>query len=276
MACDVTQDRATGAKPVILAPLPGFVMYAMSAQLQGLDFVGVPLTADFELDTAAMLEAIQKHQPAIVYLAYPNNPTANLWDATAIAAIVQAAGQVGSLVVIDEAYQPFSSRTYLDVIAAEPAHHTHVLLMRTLSKFGLAGVRIGYLIGRSELIAQIDKVRPPYNVSVLNAECALFALEHAEVFAGQAEDIKAQRALLLQAFACMTGLKAFPSDANMILVRLDGDQSRAQTIFEALKTQGILVKNVSKMHALLANCLRITVGTAAENKQLLAALQEIL
>jgi histidinol-phosphate aminotransferase len=276
MACDVSPHGSTGDKPVILAPVPGFVMYAMSAQLQGLDFVGVPLNADFELDTAAMLKAVATHQPALVYLAYPNNPTANLWDADAVAAIVAAARAVGSLVVIDEAYQPFSSRSYLDLIAAEPERHAHVLLLRTLSKFGLAGVRIGYLLGRSELIAQIDKVRPPYNISVLNAECALFALQHAAVFAAQADDIKAERARLQQAFAGMTGIQAFPSDANMILIRLAGDSERASMVFEVLKTQGILVKNVSKMHPMLSNCLRITVGTAAENALLLAALQEIL
>jgi histidinol-phosphate aminotransferase len=276
MACDVPPNAATEAKPVILAPVPGFVMYAMSAQLQGLDFVGVTLTANFEMDTPAMLAAIAMHQPAIVYLAYPNNPTANLWEVEAMATIVAAAGEVGSLVVIDEAYQPFSSRTYLDVIAADPARHPHVLLLRTLSKFGLAGVRIGYMMGCSELIAQIDKVRPPYNISVLNAECALFALEHAAVFADQAVDIKTERDCLQQAFAGMTCLQAFPSDANMILVRFDGDQSQAQTVFAALQARGVLVKNVSKMHPLLSNCLRITVGTAAENALLLAALQEIL
>lgn len=276
MACDVTCDAITGGKPVILAPEPGFVMYAFSAKLQGLDFVGVPLTPDFELDTPAMLEAVARLQPAIVYLAYPNNPTANLWDARALQAIVAAAGKAGSLVVIDEAYQPFSSRTYLDVIATSPGEHAHVLLMRTLSKFGLAGVRIGYLMGRRELIAQIDKVRPPYNVSVLNAECALFALEHADVFALQAADIKSERDRLQQAFAKFTGLKAYPSDANMILVRFDGKGISADSVFESLKVRGLLVKNVSKMHPLLSNCLRITVGTAAENAHLLAALQEIL
>ena len=276
MSCDVARDAITGLKPVILAPEPGFVMYAVSAQLQGLDFVGVPLTPDFELDTAAMLQAIAKLEPAIVYLAYPNNPTANLWDADAMQAIVAAAGEVGSLVAIDEAYQPFSTRTYLDVIAANPGEHSHVLLMRTLSKFGLAGVRIGYLMGRGELIAQINKVRPPYNISALNTECALFALEHAAVFAAQAAEIVDQRARLLQAFAKINGTKAYPSDANMILVRFDGAQSRAQIVFESLKARGVLVKNVSKMHPSLSNCLRITIGTAAENTLLLAALQEIL
>jgi histidinol-phosphate aminotransferase len=276
MACDVACDAISAHKPVILAPEPGFVMYGVSAKLQGLDFVGVPLASDFELDTAAMLEAISRLQPAIVYLAYPNNPTANLWDAEAMQTIVAAAGEAGSLVVIDEAYQPFSSRTYLDVIATNPVEHAHVLLMRTLSKFGLAGVRIGYLMGRSEIIAQINKVRPPYNVSVLNTECALFALEHATVFAVQAEDIQAERARLQEAFAGINGIKAYSSDANMILVRFDGAQNRAQTVFESLKARGVLVKNVSKMHLLLSNCLRITVGTAAENTLLLAALLEIL
>ena len=276
MACDGAPEQAKGVRPVILAPVPGFVMYAMSAQLQGLDFVGVPLQPDFALDTSAMRQAIAKHQPALVYLAYPNNPTANLWDAEAMAAVVAAAAASGSLVVVDEAYQPFSSHTYLDVMAADPARHAHVLLLRTLSKFGLAGVRLGYLLGHSALISQIDKVRPPYNISALNAECALFALEHAPVFAAQAADIKAQRARLQQAFAAMAGVQAFASEANMILLRVEGDQLRATQLFEALKAQGILVKNVSKMHPLLANCLRVTVGTASENDALLAALEEIL
>ena len=276
LVCAVPRDAVTGAKPVVLAPVPGFVMYAVSAQLQGLDFVGVPLTTDFALDTAAMLEAIRVHQPALVYLAYPNNPTANLWDADAMDAIVAAAAEVGSLVVVDEAYQPFASRSYMDLIVAQPQRHAHVLLLRTLSKFGLAGVRLGYLMGCSELIAEIDKVRPPYNISVLNTECALFALEHAAVFAAQAHEIVAERARLQQAFAALPGLQAFPSEANMILLRLHGAGDRATSVFEALKARGILVKNVSKMHPLLGNCLRITVGTAAENAQLLLALQEIL
>ena len=271
MACDVPVP-AGGKKPVILAPLPGFVMYAMSAQLQGLDFVGVPLTADFALDTAAMLAAIAQHQPAILYLAYPNNPTANLWDAVAMAQVVQAAGQAGSIVVIDEAYQPFSSRSYIDPIRQDPAGHAHVLLMRTLSKFGLAGVRLGYMVGAKALMAEVDKVRPPYNISVLNYECALFALEHQEVFAAQALAIRAQRAMLLEAFGKLPGVHAWDSDANMILIRVPD----AQKVFDGLKARGVLIKNVSKMHPLLAQCLRVTVGTADENARLLAALKEAL
>ncbi|MEO7107435.1 MAG: aminotransferase class I/II-fold pyridoxal phosphate-dependent enzyme, partial [Rhodoferax sp.] len=238
MACDVSADPVTGKKPVILAPLPGFVMYAMSATLQGLDFVGVPLTTDFELDAPAMLAAIAEHQPAIIYLAYPNNPTANLWNADTMARVIAAAGAVGSLVVLDEAYQPFSSRTYLDTIRSQPAAHGHVLLMRTMSKFGLAGVRIGYMVGPKALIAQVDKVRPPYNISVLNYECALFALEHQEVFAAQALEIRAQRAMLLEALRQLPGIHVWNSDANMVLVRV----SDAQKTFDGLKARRVLVK----------------------------------
>ena len=261
LACDVP-----GA--CVLAPLPGFVMYAMSAQLQGLKFVGVDLTTDFELDEAAMLAAIAEHKPAITYLAYPNNPTANLWDDAVIENIIDAAGRQGGLVVMDEAYQPFSSKSYSDRIE----QHSHVLLMRTLSKFGLAGVRIGYLMGPKALISEIDKVRPPYNVSVLNYECALFALEHRDTFAAQAADVVVQRAFLLDALAAMPGVKAWKSDANMVLFRVP-DTARA---FDGLRQRKVLVKNVSKMHPLLANCLRLTVGTADENAQFLAALEPSL
>jgi histidinol-phosphate aminotransferase len=275
MACDVPAVSGA-ARPVVLAPTPGFVMYAMSAQLQGLDFVGVPLTEDFALDVPAMVQAIVEKQPAIVYLAYPNNPTANLWDADAMATVIAAAKQAGSIVAVDEAYQPFSSRTYMDVIRANPAAHPHVVLMRTLSKFGLAGVRLGYMTGSAALVAQIDKVRPPYNISVLNYECALFALEHQDAFAVQAQDICAQRAILLRALRDMPGVKAWDSDANMVLVRFSGADDVAQKIFEALKARGVLVKNVSKMHPLLARCLRLTVGTAEENARLIQALLEVL
>ena len=261
LACDVP-----GAS--VLSPLPGFVMYGMSAQLQGLAFHGVPLTADFELDEAAMLAAIAEHKPAITYIAYPNNPTANLWDDGVIENIINAVGVQGGLVVMDEAYQPFASKSYIDRIE----RHSHVLLMRTLSKFGLAGVRLGYMMGPRALIAEIDKVRPPYNISVLNYECALFALEHQAVFAAQAQDLIAQRAILLEALQALDGVKVWPSAANMILIRV-ADAART---FAGMKAQGVLVKNVSSLHPLLANCLRLTVGTPDENTRMLAALKASL
>jgi len=258
MACDVT-----GAK--VLAPVPAFVMYDVSARLQGLTFVGVPLTADFELDEAAMLAAIAEHQPAIVYLAYPNNPTANLFDDDTMERIVAAAP---GLVVIDEAYQPFASRDWLQ----RATRHPHVLVMRTLSKFGLAGVRIGYMVGPKALIAEIDKVRPPYNVSVLNAEAALFALEHAEEFARQAAVLRSERSRLVEALSRMPGVTPYPSEANMVLARVPD----AAALFNALKARSVLVKNVSGLHPLLANCLRLTVGTPEENALMIEALEASL
>jgi histidinol-phosphate aminotransferase len=250
---------------VVLAPLPGFVMYEMAARLQGLKFVGVPTTPDFELDCEAMLAAIREHRPAIIYLAYPNNPTANLWDDGVIDAIIEAAP---GLVVMDEAYQPFASRDSLERLK----RHEHVLLMRTMSKFGLAGVRIGYMMGRAALIHEIDKLRPPFNISVLNCEAALFALEHVDEYARQAATIRAERAKLFDALAALPGVQPFPSEANMILVRVPD----AKRLFAGMKARGVLVKNVSGLHPLLANCLRITIGTPEENPQTLAALRGAL
>jgi histidinol-phosphate aminotransferase len=261
---------ADGQRPVVLAPVPGFVMYAMSAQLQGLDFVGVPLTPDFALDEAAMLAAIAQHRPAITYIAYPNNPTATLWDAAVVQRIVDAVAAVGGIAVMDEAYQPFASRTWLDAMRAEPARNSHVLLMRTLSKFGLAGVRLGYLIGPAALVGEIDKVRPPYNVSVLNCEAALFALEHADVFAAQAAELRVQRTRLIAALRAMPGVEhVWDSEANMVLVRVP-DAART---FAGMRERKVLVKNVSTMHPLLARCLRLTVGSDSENARMLDALQ---
>jgi histidinol-phosphate aminotransferase len=261
LACDVP-----GAS--VMAPLPGFVMYAMSAALQGIRFVGVPLTPDFELDEAAMLAAIERDRPAVLYLAYPNNPTANLWDDAVIERCVLAMAAVKGLVVMDEAYQPFAARDSMGLMQ----RHEHVLVMRTMSKFGLAGVRIGYLMGRKKLVDEIDKLRPPFNVSVLNAEAALFALEHADEYAAQAALVRSERERIFEALTRMPGVKPFPSQANMILARVP-DAAKA---FAGLKQRKVLVKNVSALHPLLAQCLRLTVGTPDENTQLLAALAESL
>lgn len=252
----------------VLAPLPGFVLYEMSARLRGLKFVGVPLTATFELDEAAMLAAIEQHRPSLTYIAYPNNPTGNLFDERIVEKIVAAVGAQDGLVVFDEAYQPFSSRTWMPLMAAHP----HVLVMRTLSKFGLAGVRLGYLAGAAELIDQVDKVSPPYNISALNAEATLFALEHAEVFGEQAAILRAQRARLSRELSDLPGVTVFPSEANMVLVRVP-DSKRA---FEGMKSRRVLVKHIAGLHPLLANCLRLTVGTPDENTLMIQALKESL
>ncbi len=261
VACDVP-----GAG--LLAPVPGFVMYEMSARLRGLRFTGVPLTPDFDLDRAAMLAAIERERPSLTYIAYPNNPTANLWNDAVIDDIVAAVGAQHGLVVFDEAYQPFSSRSWLQRMAAHP----HVLVLRTLSKFGLAGVRLGYLCGHAALVDEVDKVRPPYNVSVLNAEATLFALDHVDEYARQAAVLRSERERLQAALRQLPGATPYPSEANMILVRVP-DAKRA---FEGMRSRGVLVKNISGLHPLLANCLRLTVGTPDENTQMIDALKASL
>ncbi|MCZ8234261.1 MAG: histidinol-phosphate transaminase [Inhella sp.] len=257
------------AKPgaCVMSPLPSFVMYAMSAQLLGVRFVGVPCRADdFQLDREAMLAAIAAEKPALLWLAYPNNPTGTLWDAATIDALVEAMALDGTnpgLVVMDEAYQPFAANDSLHRL-----RQPHVLVMRTMSKFGLAGVRIGYLMGDAALVAEVEKLRPPFNVSVLNTEAALFALEHEAEYARQAAQIRAQRERLFTALQALPGVTPFPSQANMVLARFPD----AAATFALLKAKGILVKNVSAMHPMLTNCLRLTVGTPDETSQLIQAL----
>jgi histidinol-phosphate aminotransferase len=152
------------------------------------------------------------------------------------------------------------------------AAHPQVLVLRTLSKFGLAGVRLGYLCGATALVHEIDKVRPPYNVSALNAECGLFALEHTDEYQRQAIILKAERTQLMRELMEMPGVRAYPSEANMILVRVP-DSARA---FEGMKARGVLVKHIAGLHPLLANCLRLTVGAPDENPQMLQALKDSL
>ena len=253
---------------VFMSPLPSFVMYGLAAALQGVQFVGVPLTADFELDEAAMLAAIAQHRPALLYLAYPNNPTANLWDDAVIERLIDAVGRRQGLVVMDEAYQPFAESDSMNRLR----RHDHVLVMRTMSKFGLAGVRIGYLMGRRALVGEIDKLRPPFNISVLNAEAGLFALEHADEYAAQAALIRSERERLYRALQDLPGVHPYPSQANMVLARV----ADAAATFAGMRQRGVLVKNVSGLQPLLANCLRITVGTADENTLTLAALRASL
>ncbi|MFZ6774094.1 histidinol-phosphate transaminase [Undibacterium sp. SXout7W] len=250
-----------GAK--VLAPVPGFVMYAMSARLAGLEFIGVDLTSDLKLDKQAMLDAIALHRPAITYLAYPNNPTGTLYEADDIVDILGAVGDSG-VVVVDEAYQPFAQASFMSRLA----EFDHLIVMRTVSKLGLAGIRLGYMAGNNALMTEFEKVRPPYNINVLTQAAAEFVLLHVEVLDAQAADLIVQRAALANAMSELPGVIVYPSSANFLLIRV----ANAEHVFAKLLEQKILVKNVGKMHNLLENCLRITVSTQAENALFLAAL----
>jgi len=253
-----------GAK--VLAPEPGFVMYQMAAKLAHVGFVGVPLRPDFTLDADAMLAAIAEHDPAVVWLAYPNNPTGTLFDDGAIERIVAAASK--SLVVIDEAYQPFAQRTWMP----RADEFDNVVVMRTMSKLGLAGIRLGYLAGRPTWLNEFDKVRPPYNINVLTQAAASFLLDHLDVLDAQAAQLRVERAALAAEVAALPGAQVFDSAGNFLLVRVPD----ASAVFETLLSARVLIKNVSKMHPLLANCVRLTVGTPDENARLVAALKLVL
>lgn len=256
------------AKPgaTVLAPVPTFVMYEVLARALGMRFVGVPLAADFALDTDAMLAAIAREQPAAIFLAYPNNPTGNLFDAYVIDAVIRAAPGV---VVIDEAYHAFAHASFMSALA----QHDHLLVMRTLSKLGFAGLRLGFLCGAPAWLAEFDKVRLPYNINVLTQATVEFALTHAHEWDAQAAQVAADRAKLAQALAALPGVRVWPSQANFILFRT---AVSADAVFAALLQNGVLIKNLSHAHPQLHECLRVTVGTPAENAAFLAALRAAL
>lgn len=249
----------------VLAPWPGFVMVEMSARFDGCRFVGVPLRPDFALDAGAMLAAIAEHKPAVIFIAWPNNPTGNLFDRAAVDAILDAAP---GLVVLDEAYLPFAQDTWMPQLLSRP----NLLVLRTLSKLGLAGIRLGYLCGDPAWIDEFDKLRPPYNVNVLTLAAAEFMLDQLPLLDEQAAIVRAERARLLPLLRAAPGVTAFDSAANFILFRVADPDG----VFARLKERGILIKNVSRMHPLLAGCLRSTVGTPAENDAFLDALKASL
>jgi len=256
-----------GAGRKILAPDPGFVMYKMIATYTGMDYIGVPLAADFSLDMPAMLAAIKEHQPALIFLAYPNNPTANLFAVDDILKIIRSAN---GLVIIDEAYHPFAGDSFMPRLG----EFDNLLVMRTVSKMGLAGLRLGMLAGPDKWISEFDKIRLPYNINVLTQISARFAIQHASVFEAQAALICEQRDWLFEQLRGFPCFQVFPSRANFILLRvLEGD---ANTVFESLKAQGVLIKNLHPAGGALEQCLRITVGTAEENRRCLEVLKAAL
>jgi histidinol-phosphate aminotransferase len=248
---------------VMMYPGPTFVMYAMNATYFGMRAVAVGLRDDFSLDKDAFLKAMREQKPALVYLAYPNNPTGALYPEKDVLEIIRAAP---GLVVLDEAYHAFAQRTFMPRLAEFP----NLVVMRTVSKLGLAGIRLGYLAARPEWVEQFDKVRQVYNVNVLTQAAAQFMLERLDVLEEQAARIRRDREALGKDLAALKGVTVFPSQANFFLIRVP-DADRA---FASLKSQGVLVRNLNS--PALKNCLRVTVGTPDENRILLTALREAL
>ena len=252
----------------VMAPEPTFVMYRQISLSLGLPFASVPLRAeDFSLDGEAFLLAIEQRQPTIIFLAYPNNPTGNLFDPAAIERILAAAP---GLVVVDEAYAPYAGASFMGLVG----RHPNLLVMRTLSKLGLAGLRLGFMAGPPEWIAEFDKLRLPYNINVLTRISAEFALAHHEVFAAQVAAILRDRGALMAELQHIEGIKVYASQANFILLRLL--RHEAPAVFAALKAAGILIKNLHPHGGVLSQCLRVTVGTPEENQRFLAAFRQIM
>jgi len=250
---------------VLLGVEPSFVMFRMVATFCGIRYAGVPLTTEFGLDVPRLQAAVREYQPALTFIAYPNNPSGNLFDAEAIRGLIESSP---GLVVLDEAYHAFAGRSFLPELERYP----NLLVMRTLSKLGLAGLRLGMLIGRPEWLSELDKLRLPYNVNVLTQQIAACVLQRPDVLQMQAATIRNAREHLFAALQALPGVRAFPSHANFILFRVP----RADAVFAGLKARGVLIKNLSGSHPSLSDCLRVTVGTAEENDQFLSALRQSL
>lgn len=257
-----------GSDSKLLSVEPGFVMYRMIATFCGIDYVGVPLkTDDFSLDMPRLLEAIETEQPAVIFLAYPNNPTANLF---AEQDLLQVLDKAPGLVVIDEAYAPFTDASFISRLA----EFDNLVVMRTLSKMGLAGLRLGYLVGSQVWLEQFEKVRMPYNINVLTQLSTAFCLQHKIMLDEQTQAIRSSRSELMQALQKLEGISVYPSEANFILIRTA--TGKAAGIFASMKQSGVLIKKLHGSHPLLEDCLRLTVGTAEENQACLKALSKAL
>lgn len=253
--------------PVFLAPEPGFVMYKVIAEAARVGYVGVPLKQDFSLDLEAMLIAIEKYEPAVIFLACPNNPTANQFDERDILELVKNAP---GIVVIDEAYYAFSGTNYMSMLA----DFDNLIIMRTLSKIGLAGLRLGFLAGPSCWIEQFNKMRLPYNINVLTQKSIEFILDHTDILNEQAGLICRDREVVFSEMQKMSGINVWPSKTNFLIFRVENGKSNY--VFEQLKGSGVLIKNLGNSHPLVRDCLRVTVGSGIENEKFLGSLHDIL
>ena len=252
---------------VMLSPSPSFVMYEMAAKFVGAKFVGVPLASDFSIDLNAIRTAIKRYDPAVIFLAYPNNPTANLFDHDVIDEIIRTSN---GLVVLDEAYHIFSDSSFYDQLGL----HGNLVVMRTLSKMGLAGLRLGFLVGPKTWLNEFEKVRMPYNIGALSQATAEFALRRLDVFEQQAAQIIAERERLFVALVGMADITPFQSQTNFILFR--SERIPATDLFNRLIEHGILIKNCHQSDPALDQCLRVSVGTENDNNAFLTALEKCL
>ncbi len=254
---------------VAMAPAPSFAMFSAYAFFFRLRFARVPLREDFTLDADAFLAAMAREQPAAVWLAFPNNPTGNAFPVADLERIIRAAP---GLVVVDEAYQPFAGATFMPRLA----EFENMVVLRTVSKIGMAGLRLGYVCGRPEWIEAFNKARSPFNINVVTEAVAIKLLENKPVLDAQAAKVLTERERMRPELERLQGLTVYPTAANFFLARVAGGEGAGTRAFDRLREQGVLVKDLSGGDPLLENCLRITVGTPEENRILLNAMREAL
>ncbi|MDH3688040.1 MAG: histidinol-phosphate transaminase [Gammaproteobacteria bacterium] len=261
----ITQTAVGGTDCCVLAPEPTFSMYKVIAATIGLGYIHVPLGAEFTLNVEQMCDAIVRRQPAAVFLAYPNNPTGNLFERSDLEEIISA---TDGLVVLDEAYYPFSGQSFIPDLA----DYDNVVVMRSLSKFGMAGLRLGFLVGPTAWLSQLEKVRLPYNINALTQASVDFALSRVEVFNRQVELICEQRQSLVRELSTIAGIKVFPSHTNFVLFRIPD----ASAVFQGLKKAGILIKCLDEPGSALQDCLRVTVGRPEDVQAFITTLRGIV
>ncbi|MEM7193783.1 MAG: histidinol-phosphate transaminase [Pseudomonadota bacterium] len=248
----------------IIAPSPSFSMYRQISKMLGCGYVPVPLNKDYSLDSSSMLECIERHDPACIFIAYPNNPTGNCFDESAIEQILHTAN---GLVVLDEAYFAFCRKSWMSSIQS----WENLIVLRTLSKSGLAGLRLGMLFAHPKWAGELEKIRLPYNINVLTQCSAEFMLDHFDLLESQAEQIMEERGKMFAQLSKIPGLKVYPSEANFLLIQVE----QASDLHQALIGEGILVKNLDGADSGLQSCLRLTVGAPDENRALVTAIKQI-
>jgi histidinol-phosphate aminotransferase len=249
----------------VMVPIPTFVMYKIIAANAGQKVVEVPLTDNFDLDLDAMQDQFSAGFPSLIFLSYPNSPTGNLFDRDKIETLLKKAP---GLVIVDEAYAAFSGQTMLDLTKK----YDNLLILKTLSKRGMASIRLGFILGNSEVIAQLNKVRLPYNVNALSQLTANFFLDNIDEFDRQVDDIVQRREELFAGLTKIDGITPYPSQANFIYFSCNFDSDR---IYANLAAQGIMVKNLN-IPPRMTNCMRVTVGNHQENETFLKALQKVV
>lgn len=249
----------------VLIPVPTFAMYEITSQALSQNVVTVPLGKDFSLDADKMLKKAKEAKAKAIFLACPNNPTGNRFSDSSVRKILDKAT---AAVVIDEAYFDFSRKTYLPELKKFP----NMIILRTLSKIGFAGLRVGVLAASPMVIEELNKIRLPYNINTLSQAAAVAALKHKNIIERQISLLISERENLYNVLSQMKGITAYPSETNFILFKTSTDATR---VYTKLKQAGILIKNLNRPGP-LKNCLRVTVGKPEENSEFITELSKVL